>query len=1784
MLPQLLGDLCARFTVSSSAASRRRRRIEPPVAALVELLESRELLSATPVIIDNGGDGFSNVRDWQHVLGSGNFGSVHVANATEAGALATWDFTGLENGQYYLQATWTAGTDRATNALFTARSSFGAQGREFTVNQRVAPAADFLSGLTRFQTLGVVTVREGKLLVELTNSGADGKVIADAVRLAPVSATDNSVAARTERLNAITQALFAYHEIYSQLPPTPVPGLMDPNGRLLSWRVHLLPFLGYEDLYRQFHLNEAWDSPNNLPLLNQMPDVFRSRDLAAAVGTTGFQRADFPGGFHITGAGGPTLPTSVVYHHYYGGTDVTDNSATTLLLLETAASKAVAWTAPDDSPYLLSDPLSFRGAAPSDFSLAVMTDGKVRQLNRNIAAADFLALATWSGGEVLSAARVANIFVDPAPPADIVSKTKLQQLMLAMHNYHDVYGKFPAGRWDSGSKNYDANGNPYLSWRVHLLPYIGEEALYKRFRLQEAWDSPHNLQVAQDMPELFRSSGMSAGSVTTGFQVFRGPDAYPLKGTSSGYAVRDVTDGMQNTLGIIELAASSAQFWTRPDGDIAFNAANPLPALGAIPSQGWFVGMMDGSVHQLSAGITAANLAALVTPRGFEVLGPDEFANAFVDHPRAETIAAREEKLRAMGIAMYNYEWSFERLPVTGWWGAFDSSGAPLLGWRVHILPYLGEGELYTQFHLDEPWNSPHNLSLLDKMPDVFRSRGLPIGTNRTGFQLLTGPDAFLQKFSSTDGGLGPRLYRDTPDGTSNTILIVETQPSQAVEWTRPDGDLPFDLSDPLGSLDLSGLKNLPADGVLVLMADVSVRNMRPDISAADFAAYATWRGVSLLPIADEYSSAARADRSFFGRSRSYHYSYGTAASEQPVINELRTSQVALRQMMVAMYNYNDTFNQLPMERYFYGDGAAFDANGNPELSWRVHLLPFLDQGALYSQFNLTEPWDSPHNLPLLDQMPEIFRSRGLTDATNLTGFQIVTGPTAYNTHILGNRRLYSITDGTSNTIGIIETPPELAVPWTKPDDFEFNPADPFADIRALITDYLAVAMLDGSVRSLHPLIAPADAAALITWRSGDTSHYPFGSYYSDYDNFESLTAEIQITDSTGAKFQNETNIAAFGATLPGTPVSKTFTVKNTGSQTLNISSIQLPAGYTLTSALAAIAPGATLALTIRLDAVNPGAQEGVVSVLANVPHQPVTKFMLSGTVGTLTPTVSVVAFGGPYNGNPYAASATATGSGALPVSGSFAFRYYTGATATGAFTTTPPVIPGTYTVVAEFTSADPSYGNGTSGPVTFTITPLMPTVVASHPGGVYNGDYHHATVVMTGVTGFPLTGYVNFRYFVGASAIGPSTRYSPVAAGTYTVVADFFSLTPVYSNTQSAPFTFTITAATPNVVLTGAGGVFNGAPYPATASTTGIGGVTVSGTTTILYYVGAVPAGPGTTTPPTNVGTYTAVATFASSDPNYGTAVSSPVTFAITPAPLQFGLSNTTVNDNQLANALVGTFQVVDPNIPSASRTWTYAFVTGTGATDNARFTIDSSGNLRTVGAVDYEVQPGYTVRVRGTSSDGLVLEQAFAIAVVDLPEINLSSNTVTENQLGGTLVGLLSMPNPVPGRTYTYSLVKGIGGADNGSFAIGGSSLTTKAPFNFEAKSSYTIRVRSTESVTKRIVDQVLLISVLNVNEAPTGIVLSSTSVPQNRPVGTLVGAFSALSAEAGNTYAFALVPGTGATDNGRFAIDAGGNLRTAAAFVYDKKSKGFSIRVRVTDQLGRFIEQILKITVTK
>ena len=192
----------------------------------------------------------------------------------------------------------------------------------------------------------------------------------------------------------------------------------------------------------------------------------------------------------------------------------------------------------------------------------------------------------------------------------------------------------------------------------------------------------------------------------------------------------------------------------------------------------------------------------------------------------------------------------------------------------------------------------------------------------------------------------------------------------------------------------------------------------------------------------------------------------------------------------------------------------------------------------------------------------------------------------------------------------------------------------------------------------------------------------------------------------------------------------------------------------------------------------------------------------------------------------------------------------------------------------------------------------------------------------------------------------------------------------------------------------------------------------------------------------------------------------------------------------------------------------------------------------------------------------------------------ISLDSSSVAENQPANTIVGALSTTDPDSGNTFTYTLVSGTGDTDNSSFNINGSNLRTSAIFDYETKSSYSIRVRSTDQGGLWFEKQ-FTITVTDVNETPTNISLSSSSVAQNKPVDTTVGVFSTTDADTGNSFTYTLVSGAGDTDNSSFNIN-GSNLRTSAIFDYETKSS-YSIRVRSTDQGGLWVEKQFTISVT-
>ena len=230
-----------------------------------------------------------------------------------------------------------------------------------------------------------------------------------------------------------------------------------------------------------------------------------------------------------------------------------------------------------------------------------------------------------------------------------------------------------------------------------------------------------------------------------------------------GQLDRDVFDFTLDDLPSVEVMLKGLRPTTnvvyRTDTGLAMRTVNDLPIGFDLPTTGIMIGMMLPAVQQVRA---AAR--------------------------RTQSL----NNLRQLGLCLLNYESAKGHFPPAY---SVDDQGNPLLSWRVHILPWLEENELYEQFHLDEPWDSPHNITLADQMPATFAHPGFSLKKNHTVYVTPVGADSVLSDGPINDSGAG-NSFAEITDGSSNTQLLIAADEKNSVVWTAPN-DLRFDdMSD----------------------------------------------------------------------------------------------------------------------------------------------------------------------------------------------------------------------------------------------------------------------------------------------------------------------------------------------------------------------------------------------------------------------------------------------------------------------------------------------------------------------------------------------------------------------------------------------------------------------------------------------------------------------------------------------------------------------------------------------------------------------------------------------------------------------------------------------------------------------------------------------------------------------------------------------------------------------------------------------------------------------------
>lgn len=198
-----------------------------------------------------------------------------------------------------------------------------------------------------------------------------------------------------------------------------------------------------------------------------------------------------------------------------------------------------------------------------------------------------------------------------AKTPDGQSMANLRAIVIAWHLFHKKNNTFPP-------TTIGEHGDARLSWRVALLPYLGQKELFKQFNLKEPWNSPANLKLAAKIPAVFRTPGLSDADAAQGKTCYLatvGPGT--IAGLTESLPLGKIVDKPANTLLLVEANADRAVVWTQPD-DLRYIPAVPLAGLGTLRGKSFLAAFADGTVRAIPNDAPERSLRAIFTATGQE--------------------------------------------------------------------------------------------------------------------------------------------------------------------------------------------------------------------------------------------------------------------------------------------------------------------------------------------------------------------------------------------------------------------------------------------------------------------------------------------------------------------------------------------------------------------------------------------------------------------------------------------------------------------------------------------------------------------------------------------------------------------------------------------------------------------------------------------------------------------------------------------------------------------------------------------------------------------------------------------------------------------------------------------------------------------------------------------------------------------------------------------------------------------------------------------------------------
>lgn len=281
---------------------------------------------------------------------------------------------------------------------------------------------------------------------------------------------------------------------------------------------------------------------------------------------------------------------------------------------------------------------------------------------------------------------------------------------------------------------------------------------------------------------------------------------------------------------------------------------------------------------------------------------------------------------------------------------------------------------------------------------------------------------------------------------------------------------------------------------------------------------------------------------------------------------------------------------------------------------------------------------------------------------------------------------------------------------------------------------------------------------------------------------------------------------------------------------------------------------------------------------------------------------------------------------------------------------------------------------------------------------------------------------------------------------------------------------------------------------------------------------------------------------------------------------------SMTTFDENIAIGTPVSTLTTIDYD---SQDTHTLTLVSGAGSSDNSYFSF--AGNvLQTDSAINYEQKNVFYIRVQSTDPGNASVVKTFTLNVNDINEaptdITLTGDSILELQPVNTLIGTFSSTDEDAGATHTYMLTTGVGDTDNGLFAVSGNQLLSNATYSFSGQ-YYSIRVKTTDNGGLTF-EKVFSIKILNVNEAPTDILIDTLSIKEDNEPFFYISKIRSIDIDSPDFHIYTLVSGSGDTDNAEFEIN-GDKLLINSKTNYGVKST-YEFRVKSTDLGGLSIEK--------